>query len=172
MTIAEAPSFEHLVLDSGPLLTAHLHSSLSRCYYTVPEVISEIRDPASKAKLASLPFALQTKVPSAEAYRRVWEFAKATGDASALSKADLRVMALVLDLETKCNGVKEAVAPSSISIHEGRPTRTKKPPTDTIGKFPKESDSEGEWITPENLAQRKQRDLLGHPHSLARLPPE
>lgn len=161
MTIDEAPSFEHLVLDSGPLLTAHLHSSLSHSYYTVPEVISEIRDPASKAKLASLPFTLQTRIPSAEAYRRVWEFAKATGDVGTLSKTDLKVMALTLDLETECNGERERITPSSVSVHEGRPARIKDTSMGTITELPKESDSEGEWITPENLAQRKQRDLLG-----------
>ena len=149
------------MLDSGPLLTAHLYSSLSNSYYTVPEVISEIRDPASKAKLASLPFVLKTRIPSADAYRRVWEFAKATGDVGALSKTDLKVMALVLDLEMECNGEKEKITPSSVSVHEGRPARTKGISLGTIGELPKESDSEGEWITPENLAQRKQRDLLG-----------
>ena len=159
MTLEESPSFGHLVLDSGPILTAHLHASLARAYYTVPEVISEIKDPASKAKLASLPFTLQTRTPSAEAYKAVWEFAKATGDAGALSGTDLRVMALVLDLEVEHNGVRGKITPSSISVHEGRPARGKGAPV-SIGELPIESDSEGEWITPENLAQRKQRDLL------------
>ena len=160
MTIEESPRFEHLVLDSGPILTAHLHSSLSHTYYTVPDVISEIKDPISKSKLSSLPFVLQIREPSAEAYKTVREFAKGTGDGSALSRTDVKVMALTLDLETEHGGGRERITPSSITVHEGKPTRCKDSSMDMLNTLPTESDSEGEWITPQNVAQRRQRDLL------------
>ena len=141
--------YEHLVLDAGPLMTAHLHASLSSNYWTVPEVLSEIRDPATKARLTMLPFELKTRQPGVDALGRVIEFAKGTGDYATLSKPDLLLMALTLELEEECNGKIQAEEVKPPTIHEGGKSDI------LVGV-----DDEDEWITPENLAQRKQRDML------------
>lgn len=152
--------YEHLVLDSGPLLAAHLPASLSNVFYTVPEVLAEIRDPASKARLAALPFHIECREPSGVAYKRAWEFAKGTGDLASLSKTDLKVIALVIELEMRFAGrTFEDVQPLAINVHQGRPKQMAITKEEPAG-LPEASDEEGEWITPENVAERKQRDLL------------
>lgn len=158
--MATLTGYEHLVLDSGPLLAAHLPASLSNAFYTVPEVLAEIRDPASKARLAALPFHIECREPSGVAYKQAWEFAKGTGDLASLSKADLKVIALVIELEMLFAGrTFEDVQPLAVSVHQGAPKQmavTK----EKSAALPEDSDGEGEWITPENVADRKQRDLL------------
>jgi RNA-binding protein NOB1 len=95
--------FDHLVLDSAPLLNGTLPESLSKNFYTIPEVIEEIRDEGSRARLNQLPFKLVTRSPSAESLAMVSRFARATGDLSVLSATDLKVVALTVTLELENN---------------------------------------------------------------------
>ncbi|CAB4424919.1 unnamed protein product [Rhizophagus irregularis] len=74
--------------------------------YTIPEVISEIRDKHSRDFLNQISFDLQIKVPSDEALREVVNFSKKTGDFASLSVVDLRVLALTYMLEVETNGTK------------------------------------------------------------------
>ncbi|CAB4490799.1 unnamed protein product [Rhizophagus irregularis] len=74
--------------------------------YTIPEVISEIRDKHSRDFLNQISFDLQIKVPSDEALREVVNFSKKTGDFASLSAVDLRVLALTYMLEVETNGTK------------------------------------------------------------------
>jgi RNA-binding protein NOB1 len=71
---------------------------------TTPEVLREVRDRASRAALAALPYALETHEPDDEAVRAVVRFARATGDAHALSGADTRLLALARALEVQYYG--------------------------------------------------------------------
>ena len=96
--------FDHLVLDSAPLFNNSFPASLADKFYTVPAVIEEIRDESSRARLAQLPFKLETKNPSPEAMAIVTRFARATGDLSVLSATDLQVIALTVTLELEKNG--------------------------------------------------------------------
>lgn len=96
--------FDHLVLDSGPLLNNNFPISLAENFYTVPSVIEEIRDESSRLRLAQLPFKLETRNPSAEALSIVTRFARATGDLAVLSKTDLQVIALSVTLDIEKNG--------------------------------------------------------------------
>lgn len=96
--------FDHLILDSAPLLNNSFPASLAEKYYTVPAVIEEIRDEASRARLGQLPFKLETRNPSAEAMAIVTRFARATGDLSVLSATDLQVIALTVTLNLEMNG--------------------------------------------------------------------
>lgn len=73
-------------------------------FWTVPDVVSEIRDKKARAMLERLPFQLQTREPSAEALTAVVNFSRKTGDFAYLSLTDLRVMALAYMLEVEANG--------------------------------------------------------------------
>ncbi len=180
--------FDFCVLDSAPLLTGNVSSDLSEAFYTVPAVLEEIRDEASRQRLACLPFKLEAKLPSAEALTLVTRFAKATGDISVLSGTDLQVVALTVTLELEQNGANSKVrrVPDELPkmlIHDGPPavvasSKAKVPakkqrgpievsdfsdtePVDPVQKLADELDekaslsgedeSEGEWITPENV---------------------
>ena len=59
---------EHLVLDAGAIIQANLQQTDAACFYTVPEVVQEIRDRRAKEKLdrlASLPFKIVSPTPQA-----------------------------------------------------------------------------------------------------------
>lgn len=75
-------------------------------FVTVAEVVHEVRDARARARLALLEGSLSLKNPSAEALAAVAEFSKATGDYPALSRVDMRVLALTWMLEVAKNGKK------------------------------------------------------------------
>jgi RNA-binding protein NOB1 len=67
-------------------------------------VIDEIRDSKARSHLESLPFELQVREPTAEGLAQIVEFSKKTGDYSSLSAVDIRILALLYDLEKEgCN---------------------------------------------------------------------
>ncbi|KAK5656899.1 hypothetical protein OQA88_4450 [Cercophora sp. LCS_1] len=73
--------------------------------YTIPAVISEIRDEATRSRLQTtlLPF-LKLRTPRPESVQFVTNFARRTGDLQVLSKPDLHLLALTYDLELERNG--------------------------------------------------------------------
>lgn len=73
-------------------------------FFTTPDVVQEVRDSRARAKLNLLDGFLTIRTPSAEALAAVTKFARATGDYSVLSLADLRVMALCWMLEVERGG--------------------------------------------------------------------
>ncbi|TMW58513.1 hypothetical protein Poli38472_010072 [Pythium oligandrum] len=94
----------HLVVDSGAIIKGTNLAPLAENFWTVPDVVAEIRDKRARAILDALPFTLQTREPSAEAMKAVANFSRKTGDFASLSLTDLRVMALTYMLETEQNG--------------------------------------------------------------------
>lgn len=98
---------DYLVLDAGAIIRGHGLNLFkdSKEIVTVPEVLGEIRDSKSRDLLSRLPFELVEKTPSADAMRAVAEHAKKTGDFAALSKTDLKLIALTYMLETELCGI-------------------------------------------------------------------
>ena len=99
---------EILVLDSAPIFkSASLLCELSSEFITVPEVLQEIKDKATRDAIARLPYKIMTKSPSEESISfsklsliiLVMQFAKKTGDYTSLSITDIKVLALTLQLE-------------------------------------------------------------------------
>lgn len=104
MTVGSAALFDHLVLDSAPLLQNSFPSTLSKAFYTCPGVMSEMKDAVTRERMERLPFTLVVKQPSAEALALVTRWARATGDLAVLSRVDLEVLALMVTLEMEVNG--------------------------------------------------------------------
>lgn len=73
--------------------------------YTIREVVREIRDKATRRRLAVLPYELRFKEPFPEYVRLVTEFSKKTGDYPSLSATDIQVLALTYQLEAEFVGV-------------------------------------------------------------------
>ncbi|KAK3359595.1 putative art-4 protein [Lasiosphaeria hispida] len=73
--------------------------------YTIPAVVSEIRDEATRSRFETtlLPF-LTLRSPRPESVVFVTNFARRTGDLSVLSKPDLHLLALTYELELERNG--------------------------------------------------------------------
>eukprot|EP00658_Telonema_sp_P-2_P085324 TRINITY_DN9705_c0_g1_i5.p1 TRINITY_DN9705_c0_g1~~TRINITY_DN9705_c0_g1_i5.p1 ORF type:complete len:448 (+),score=83.14 TRINITY_DN9705_c0_g1_i5:195-1538(+) len=95
---------EVLVIDTGGIVKgAHLQN-LGDKFITIPDVLREVRDKKSRAWLDALPYQLELREPSDEAWDAVSAFAAKTGDLRALSRVDLRVLALSWMMEKECCG--------------------------------------------------------------------
>jgi RNA-binding protein NOB1 len=93
-----------LVLDTAAFIGRIQFSQYGSEYYTIPEVLKEVRDGKARAFLESLPITIKTREPSTQAYAAVVEFSKKTGDFPTLSKVDLKVLALAYMLEVEVKG--------------------------------------------------------------------
>ncbi|KAI1505738.1 Nin one binding Zn-ribbon like-domain-containing protein [Biscogniauxia marginata] len=98
-----------LVLDTGPLIKNDppVSTLLAQAHelYTLPSVISEIRDAATRTRVETtlLPF-LKLRSPRPESVKFVTDFARRTGDLEVLSRPDLHLIALTYELECERNG--------------------------------------------------------------------
>ncbi|KAG4085575.1 hypothetical protein H8356DRAFT_1739523 [Neocallimastix lanati (nom. inval.)] len=95
-----------LVLDSAPLIKRVNLFNMAQKFYTIPEVIAEIRDKQAREQLENSLVDIQVKVPSEEALNAVIKFAKKTGDLATLSKTDLKVIALTWMLEKEAGNLE------------------------------------------------------------------
>lgn len=105
----------HLVIDSGAIIKGTNLSALAENFWTVPDVLAEIRDKRARNSLERLPFTLQTREPSADAMTAVVNFSRKTGDFAYLSLTDLRVMALTYMLEAEANGIEHLKTSPEVS---------------------------------------------------------
>ncbi|KAK2608881.1 20S-pre-rRNA D-site endonuclease nob1 [Conoideocrella luteorostrata] len=97
-----------LVLDTGPLIKNDPSVSAliaqAEKLYTIPAVIPEIRDPATRARVEAtlLPF-VTVRAPNPVSVKFVTEFARRTGDLAVLSRPDIEILALGYELECERN---------------------------------------------------------------------
>ncbi|KAG9324425.1 hypothetical protein KVV02_004445 [Mortierella alpina] len=138
-----------LVLDTSPFLRggALKLRYLADKFFTIPEVLNEIRDKQARKDLALLPFDIEVINPTEASVRAVAAFARKTGDYAVLSATDLRVLALTYQLEFEACGMKRIRAePVRPNVHPGNkkpqaaPKRTKHSAKEITGDF--EDDSE------------------------------
>ncbi|ODN04581.1 RNA-binding protein NOB1 [Orchesella cincta] len=99
---------EHLVVDANAFLKALPLQEMGENVYTVPDVVTEIRDSAVRQRLQVLPYDLQLKEPLPENIQFITKFSKATGDYPSLSAVDIRLMALAYQLTKEKLGLEAA----------------------------------------------------------------
>ena len=98
-----------LVIDTGPLIKndppANTLRAKAEQLYTIPAVVSEIRDAATRARVETtlLPF-ITLRSPNPASVKVIRDFARRTGDLAVLSKPDIDVLALGYELECERNG--------------------------------------------------------------------
>eukprot|EP01035_Chromulina_nebulosa_P034168 gene34168-45821_t len=99
---------EYVILDAGPIIRGHILQLFQRTQniITIREVMEEVRDSKSRVLLEQLPYEIQEKEPSIEAMKTVVDFAKKSGNFAALSKTDLKLIALTLMLEKETTKIK------------------------------------------------------------------
>ncbi|CAJ0840438.1 9375_t:CDS:2 [Entrophospora sp. SA101] len=95
---------KHLIVDSGPFIKLTDVRSLAENVYTVPEVVSELRDQHARDFFKQISFDIKLKRPSDSALREVMNFSKKTGDFANLSVVDFKVLALTYMIESETNG--------------------------------------------------------------------
>ncbi|UKZ70952.1 uncharacterized protein TrAtP1_011920 [Trichoderma atroviride] len=125
--VAAFKPIHSLVLDTGPLIKndppASVLISKAEKLYTLPNIISEIRDATTRSRVETtlLPF-VTIRSPRPESLKFIADFAKKTGDYGVLSKPDMEVLALGYELEIERNGGDWRLrnAPGQKSVN-GRP---------------------------------------------------
>ncbi|CCI45078.1 unnamed protein product [Albugo candida] len=95
----------HLVVDSGAIIKRTNLTPLAENFWTITDVLEEIRDQNARKYLQNLPFEIKTREPTQEAMQAIICFARKTGDFAHLSRTDLRLMALTYMLESESHGV-------------------------------------------------------------------
>nr|XP_035926715.1 RNA-binding protein NOB1 isoform X2 [Halichoerus grypus] len=113
---------EHVVADAGAFLRDAALQDIGKNIYTIRDVVNEIRDKATRRRLAVLPYELRFKEPFPEYVRLVTEFSKKTGDYPSLSATDIQVLALTYQLEAEFVGVS----------HLKQEPEKPKPPRETL----------------------------------------
>ncbi|KAI9467157.1 Nin one binding Zn-ribbon like-domain-containing protein [Lactarius psammicola] len=115
----------NLVLDAGPLLMLSPLRGLAETFLTVPQVLEELKDKRAREHFEKLGLIAGVNVrvqsPDSESLAHVTQFAKNTGDYSALSHADLCVLALTYALD-KAEKVQPSREESGISADKPTPT--------------------------------------------------
>lgn len=91
---------DHVVLDAGAIIKGQVNNfhNFGVKFYTIHEIIDEVRDKKGREKLSSLPFDVEIKIPSRVGMRVVSLFAKKSGDFAQLSLNDIKLLALTYDL--------------------------------------------------------------------------
>ena len=97
-----------IVLDSGAFISGtNLTSYGPDCeYYTLQEVIDELRDEQAKFNFHTFPYPITVKEPSSLSMAYITNISKQTGDFYVLSFVDRKVLALCHQLEVETNGDK------------------------------------------------------------------
>lgn len=138
---------QHLVVDAGGFIKHVDIQNLGEKIYTIHEVVAEIRDRATRERLAVLPYELHFREPPVDLIRMVSEFAKKTGDYASLSATDIKVMALTLLLEQENGGldhIHTEPTKSKTFLHSASPSMAAevvRQPSNTPGFFlPKETE--------------------------------
>lgn len=99
------PQYTHLIVDTNAIITGIALYGLAENYWTVSEVLNEIRDEKARQTLSLLPYKLTTRTPNEESIQAIKDFATKTGDIRALSKADILLLALSYQIEKENNGI-------------------------------------------------------------------
>ncbi|KAG6548360.1 hypothetical protein Mapa_010139 [Marchantia paleacea] len=96
-----------VVVDANAIIGGGIRlSGMADQFFTIKEVLQEVRDPASRFHLATLPVTINCLEPSEEALAKVVRFARATGDLQALSEVDMKLIALTYTLEAQVHGTE------------------------------------------------------------------
>lgn len=161
----------HLVLDAAPFIQGVRVDSFAENFYTIPEVVLELKDKNAKIQLDRINYKLRVEQPSAEALKEVISFAKKTGDFAVLSATDLKVIALCKTIAERSSSEETDLSErlEQVNLNAGKEASDR--PSFGEPSFPKpdegrsasssESDSDGEWITPGNVRRHRMQEM-GH----------
>ncbi|KAE8608615.1 hypothetical protein XENTR_v10011547 [Xenopus tropicalis] len=141
---------QHVVADAGAFLRNAALQNIGTNIYTVREVVSEIRDKATRRRLAVLPYELQFQEPSPENIQHVTEFSKKTGDYASLSATDIKVLALTYQLETEHVGKEHLKAEPSQKVSIRSTSQHPEAPVNVAGfHFPSKATNKKDCSTRE-----------------------
>ncbi|KAI4173405.1 MAG: hypothetical protein LQ343_002937 [Gyalolechia ehrenbergii] len=122
-------SIHTVVLDAGPMLKNNppISSLIAKAerLATVPAVISEIRDATARSRVETtwMPF-LNVISPNSQSIKLITDFARRTGDLVVLSRPDIEILALALELENQKNGLSNIRTVPGQQLKKGKPEKS------------------------------------------------
>ncbi|XP_038609815.1 RNA-binding protein NOB1 [Tachyglossus aculeatus] len=153
MASSSSPAVEHVVADAGAFLQNVSLQDIGKTIYTIKEVVSEIRDKATRRRLAVLPYELHFREPYPQYVRLVTEFSKKTGDYPSLSATDLQVLALTYQLEAEHVGVAHLKKEPERKVHVSSVMQHPEAPVHVAGfHLPSKARVVKETLCPKTLA--------------------
>jgi RNA-binding protein NOB1 len=155
-----------LVLDTNAFVKGlDGYLSLADVLVTIPQVLQECKDRATRDILERLPVNLHVLDPSPESIKRVNDMAALTGDLGAMSRTDLRLCALALDCaeQTKCINDEIVPAGSHINPDDKKVTIVSEMQDEPAAEGDDEEDNEAEAEVeaPKKKAEKKADALPG-----------
>ncbi|KAG5518715.1 hypothetical protein PMAC_002684 [Pneumocystis sp. 'macacae'] len=95
-----------LVLDTASFISFPKSSIMNKAtsFYTVPNVMTEIKDEKSLQELSLWKDKINIRVPQSSFIKEIISFSKKTGDYEVLSITDIHIIALTYELECEMNG--------------------------------------------------------------------
>ncbi|KAH9943258.1 Nin one binding Zn-ribbon like-domain-containing protein [Epithele typhae] len=164
---------KQLVLDAGPLLSLSPLRGLAETFYTVPQVLDELKDKRAREHFERLALSagvrIEIKAPLSTSVAHVIQWAKKTGDYSVLSTPDLCVLALTYELDEKAKAsapvpeTKPEVTPSEelVPAPESSPVPVEAQPDDNVESAPEDSaESEAEEPPPTPTENGDSQDAI------------
>ncbi|KAJ8313205.1 hypothetical protein KUTeg_009246 [Tegillarca granosa] len=143
---------QHVVADAGAFIRDAPLRNIGEKIYSLPEVVNEIKDKATKQRLQVLPYQIIFKQPSSESIGYVSDFARKTGDYRSLSAVDLKVMALTYQLEKEYVGTDHIKSAPEKKVEWNSSRRLLEKPTDIAGFYLK-SDKTSSRTTSECVSE-------------------
>eukprot|EP00736_Rhodelphis_marinus_P003055 Rmarinus@m.6797 len=138
-----------VVLDTAAFVRCARLDHLGETFYTVPGVISEVRDKQAREHLAlqNITSSITVRSPGEKSMHAIREFARLTGDLANLSIVDLQVLALTHELECQLTGGAHIRTQPKKPIQHGLPETPKGGATGTeqgTPSTPEANESRGE----------------------------
>jgi len=161
-------------VDSGGFVRNCPIHEMAKNAYTVPGVVSEIRDKATRQRLKVLPYELKFRDPSPASLAAVSAAAKESGDFASLSPVDLQVLALTYEITREQDPdkeIRESLKDLSMKVVVGQDPDAELSANKTPGFFDggfsdddreeeSDSDEDSDWITPDNIKEIDDGDQL------------
>ncbi|KAK4176259.1 Nin one binding Zn-ribbon like-domain-containing protein [Triangularia setosa] len=165
-TQASNKQVHSLVIDANAIIrnnpTVSTLLSQAEELYTIPAVVSEIRDEATRSRYQTTlaPF-IKLRTPRPESMTFVTTFARRTGDLQVLSKPDLQLLALTYELEVERNGGDWRLRkdPTQKTVN-GKPPGKEEAKTEEKASVPEsaaETEAHSTETTPEEVAQELEK---------------
>jgi len=148
----------HLILDSGAFIRGSHLQDVAHNLYSIRQVIEEIKDKETRDRLQCLPFELKLIEPDQRDVQFIIDFSKKTGDFASLSAVDIKVLALLCELQRQhVNADHESREPSQGKVVSRGSGLGHKLVGFTPLSMKTEVDDECSWINPDNIQEMTEK---------------